>query len=486
VPGSDPHHDLGRGLLWLGTSNLLSKVLDALSAIFVLRFLSKEELGLATLAWATATLVESFNGLGIGGALIQSATASETVKASAHWYAVGTSACLMLLICGAAPVIAGVYDLPALIPLIRVSALKLLLVGCANVPLAVASRNLRFERLGAIASASTMLASLLTMVLAAWGWGAWAPLLGNTAHGAFQLLGVMLLAPMLPRLTLSWASLRPLARTGWALACSGAAGQVSRNLDYWLLGRFGGASALGSYRVAFDLAMLPTITTMQVASRSALPVYARLVGVPARLTGAVAWTARTASLVLVAPLLIVFLEAEALFMAIGKASDPDIILATRVLCVAAFLRAAAQHALPALIASGYSRLALLEALVSALVLGASFSLCLLLLEPFGAPVRVACGWLLACLVLVPVELLLVRRLGSGVGHGLARATRAPALLALGVGLAAWLLQHLSPLGPGVPRILVHAALILLLYGLAVRYGLKMRLSDLRRSSAQES
>ena len=82
MPGSDPHHDLGRGLLWLGTSNLLSKVLDALSAIFVLRFLSKEELGLATLAWATTTLVESFNGLGIGGALIQSATASETAAPS--------------------------------------------------------------------------------------------------------------------------------------------------------------------------------------------------------------------------------------------------------------------------------------------------------------------------------------------------------------------------------------------------------------------
>jgi O-antigen/teichoic acid export membrane protein len=482
----EAHRDLGRGLLWLGTSNLLSKVLDALSAIFVLRFLSKEELGLATLAWATTTLVESFNGFGIGGALIQSATVSETAKASAHWYAVGASACLTLLVCVAAPELAALYGMPQLVPLIRVSSLKLLLVGCANVPLAVASRSLRFERLGAIASTSTVLASLLTIVLAALGWGAWAPLLGNTAHGAFQLLGVVVLAPMLPRLTLSWVSLRPLARTGWALACAGAAGQVSRNLDYWLLGRFGGASALGSYRVAFDLAMLPTFTTLQVASRSALPVYARLVGAPARLAGSVAWTARTASLVLIAPLLIVFIEGEALFAAIGKVSDPGLILTTRILCVAAFLRAATQHGLPALVASGYSRLALLEALLSAVVLAASFLFSILLLEPLDAPVRIACGWLLACLVLLPIELVLVRRLGRGVAGGLLRAVRSPVLVALGVGLVYWPLQQLSPLAPGVPRIMLHAASLLALYGLALRYVLKVRLSQLRFSAHDET
>jgi hypothetical protein len=153
--------------------------------------------------------------------------------------------------------------------------------------------------------------------------------------------------------------------------------------------------------------------------------------------------------------------------------------------VAAFLRATTQHALPALIASGYSRLALLEALASALVLAASFSLSLLLLESFGAPVRVACGWLLASLVLVPVELLLVRRLGPDVGRGVARAARAPALLAIGVGLVWWPLQHFSPLGPGGPALVVHAASILALYALAVRYGLKMRLSELRRFSAPD-
>jgi O-antigen/teichoic acid export membrane protein len=478
--GAEASRDLGRGLLWLGSSNLLAKVLDALSALVVLRFLSREELGLATLAWATTTLAETFNGFGINGAVIQSPTLSETAKASAHWYAVCASTLLALLVYAAAPLIASVYDLPALLPLIRVSSIKLVLVGCANVPLAVASRGLRFERLGAIGSAATALASSLTILLAALGWGSWAPLLGNTAHGAFQLIGVTLLAPMSVRWTLSWASLKPLARTGWSLAGAGAASQVARNLDYWMLGRVAGAAVLGSYRVAFDMAMLPTYTVMQVASRSALPVYARLAQSPDRLATAIAWTARAASLVLLAPLLVIFLEGEAVFVAIGKAADTALLLSMRVLCVAAFVRAVTQFALPALIAAGYSRLAFFEALGSSAVLAACLALSLALFEQPDPQVRVSLGWFVACLLLVPFELLLARSLGRGIGGTLVKALQAPALVALGVVLGCGLLLRLSPLQPGVQRLAVHGVVILGVYALVIRHGLGMRLAEVRR------
>jgi len=305
VPDDDvrEHRELGRGLLWLGMSNLFARLLDAASAVLVLRFLSRDELGLATLAWSTTTLAESFNAFGIGGAVIQASALTERSKATAYWYALMTSALLAGVVYVAAPLIASLYGVPRLAALIHVSSLELVFVGCANVPLAVASRGLRFERLGVIASTSTVLASIVTIVLASLGGGAWAPLLGNTSHGAFQLLGAMVLVPMRPRAAWSWPALKPLARTGWALAGAGAAGQLARNVDYWLLGRVGGSAALGSYRIAFDLAMLPMFTTLQVAARAALPVYTRLAMVPRRLGVSVAWTARTASLLLLAPLL---------------------------------------------------------------------------------------------------------------------------------------------------------------------------------------
>ena len=474
------HRELGRGLLWLGTSNVLAKVLDALSALVVLRLLSREALGLATLAWAATTLAETFNAFGIGSALIQSSQLSETTKASAGWYAIGTSLLLTLGLCAAAPVLATFYELPALVPLMQVSSLKLLLVGCANVPLALASRSLRYERLSAIATLSTVLASATTIVLAALGAGAWAPLIGNTAHGAFQLLWVIVLAPTRLRLTFSWPELRPLARTGWALAGAGAAGQVSRNLDYWILGRIGGAAALGSYRVAFELAMLPMFTALQVASRSSLPVYSRLAADPERLGAAVSWTARTASIVLLAPLLLVFLEGDALFWAIGKTSDPSLQLATRVLCLAAFLRALTQFALPALVAAGHSRLVLLEAVGTTLALAASFAVCVSVLDETDPREQIALGWLLACSLLVPFELVLLRRLGTRAGPDLLRGLRTPVLAALGVGVLCWGLQQVSPLGPGVLRLAVHGSAIIVSYAAATRYVLGVRLGDIGR------
>ena len=473
------HRQLGRGLLWLGASNLFARLLDAVSAVLVLRFLSREALGLATLAWSTTTLAECFNGFGIGGAVIQSGTLTERSKSTAYWYALMTSALLAVTVYGAAPLIASLYGVPELASLIHVSSLKLIFVGCANVPLAVASRGLRFERLGLIASLSTVLASIATIALAWLGYGAWAPLLGNTAHGAFQLLGVMVLAPMWPRWAWSWAALKPMARTGWALAGAGAAGQVARNVDYWLLGRVAGPAALGSYRIAFDLAMLPMFTTVQVAARSALPIYARVARVPERLGSAVAWTARTASLILLVPLLIVFLEGEALLTAIGKVSDPALLATVRLLCVCAFLRAAPQFMLPALVATGRSRSTFLEAVMSSLVLAGCIVPGLLLFDTPRAEIRVAGAWLVACLALVPFELLLMRPLGRDVRDNLVASFRTPLLVASSVGIIAAVLGRLSPLAPGLLRLSLHGGAIVGLYILVIRYGLRLRWSELR-------
>jgi O-antigen/teichoic acid export membrane protein len=471
--------ELGRGLVWLGTSNLFAKLLDAAGAVLVLRFLSKEELGLATLAWSTTTLAESFNSFGIGNAVIQAGELTDRSKATAHWYAIVTSTLLAGAVYAAAPAMASLYGVPQLTALIQISSAKLVFVGCANVPLAMASRSLRFGRLGLIASLSTVFASTLTIALAYLGWGAMAPVLGNTAHGAFQLLGMMILAPMAPRAAWSWAELKPLARTGWTLAGAGAASQVARNIDYWLLGRIGGAAALGSYRVAFDLAMLPTLTTLQVAARSALPVYARVAKTPERLGAAVAWTAQTASLILLLPVLIVFLEGEALFTAIGKASDPTLLLTLRLLCVCAFLRAAPQFALPALIATGHSRLTFVEAVVSSVVLAACILPGLSLFHVPAPEARVAAAWLVACLILVPIELALMRPLGPALRRQVLASFRAPVLVVTSVGIIAAGLAWLSPLPSGLLRLATHGSAIVGLYFLVVHHGLRLRLSDLR-------
>jgi O-antigen/teichoic acid export membrane protein len=422
--------------------------------------------------------LESLNGLGIGIAVIQGRALSEQEKAAAHWYSVLVGLGLTVLAFVSAPLFASIYSAPELTLMTQVAGVKLLFVSMATVPLGLLSRDLSFRSVGVISTVATLLSSGLTIVLAAAGAGAWAPLLANTAHGLFQLLGVCVLAPFFPRLTFSFAPIRPLIRAGVHLAGGAVCGQVTRNLDYFIVGRFGGLATLGTYRVAFDLAMGPMQVILQVIGRSALPVYSRLAGQLPELLRAFGWTVRSLALLGLAPLLLVFLEGERLFELLAKTPEPHTLVVLRCLCVAALMRAASQPFSQVLVALGHTRRGLLEALSSTLLIALSMTLWVAFGTAYPVAVRVGIAWLVAYVIQVGVDILLTRPLLPGVGHALARALSAPLGIALSVGLATLLVRLLVPLDDLPWPALMHGLLVLALYLIALRTLAGVRLRGL--------
>lgn len=475
-------------MFWLGSASLVSRVIDALATIIVLGFLSREDLGLATLAWSVTTLLETLNGLGINTAVIQRPVLDDDDSASAHWYAVLTSLVLIALVALGAPLLARFYDAPTLAPLIWVSSSKLLFVGLANVPLALLSRRLDFRTLGAVTSGATLLAAVLTITLAAAGAGPWAPLLGNTAHGLFQWLGTLVVAPFRPRLVLSPSRLRPMIKPGLSVAGAGTVGQLTKNLDYFVVGQLAGLGALGSYRVAFELAMAPTLAILQVINRSALPVFSRLANDAKALREAFAWTARSALLLVLAPLLLVFFEGSTIVALLGKPTEPYLDTVLQCLCLAALLRTVAQAYPQVFVAKGYSHRSLIEAVATVCLLSLALVVCLLGLESWPVMVRVALAWLLAYVALQPVDVWLARDLIPGNVRALFESLRGPLLLALLLGVLFELVLPFSPLSAPGLRALVHGGLIVVLYVLGLRLVVGVRARGLlpRRAAASQS
>jgi O-antigen/teichoic acid export membrane protein len=159
-----------------------------------------------------------------------------------------------------------------------------------------------------------------------------------------------------------------------------------------------------------------------------------------------------------------------LFEVLGKSPGSSTELTLRILCVAAFLRSLDQGSAPALIASGRSRLVLLQALLAAATRAVAIALCLVGLAAWAIDVRLACAWLAAYALLQPVGAVLL----SGVAPGLVRATLrglcAP-IAAAAIAGASWsLLQPLSPLGPGGVRLALHGICIVASYGALVWVG----------------
>ncbi|HEY6881808.1 MAG TPA: oligosaccharide flippase family protein, partial [Polyangiales bacterium] len=183
--------DIRRGFVWLGAASVIARVLDACSVLVVMWFVSREQIGLATLAWSASVLLESMNGLGLNTALLQTPQISQEKLTAAFWYTLGVATLLVLLVTAFSPLLANYFEQPGLSPMIVASSTKLWFVGAALVPLNQLNRAAQFERIAAVSTLATLGSGLLTIALAASGQQAWALVIGQTSHGAFTMLGAL-------------------------------------------------------------------------------------------------------------------------------------------------------------------------------------------------------------------------------------------------------------------------------------------------------
>lgn len=434
-PSNEERRHLARGLVWLGSATAVSRIIEGLSMVLVLRFLSRDEIGIATLSWSVAVFAEAFNGLGIGAATQQRPDLSEEQKSSAFWYATLTASALTLLIALGAGPVASFYRDPQLAPMIRAASLKLLLVGLAAVPLALLAKELRYKSLAAISTAATLVSSSATLIFAAVGYGAWSPLLGNLLHGVMQLLGASILGPRFSHRMFRLSSLEGMIGTGLNVCMGGAVVQLTRNLDYLLLGRLVTPQVLGSYRVAFDLAMTPATTILQVANRAAFPVYASMRSDLTKLNDAWLWTARSVSSMLVPLVVFVFFDGVQLLSVLGKSGWPNAGPAIQLLCLAALARGVVETIPHVYVAAGKSRLSLFHSLANLALVALSMVAMLALFPQLDRVIAICIAWLLATLLLVALSLTVSRRaVGLSVASLLGGFVR-PLVSLLGVGLA---------------------------------------------------
>ena len=82
----DSNQQMRRGMLWLGSASLISRIIDAASTVALLLFLTREEMGVATIAATVVVFIEAFSGMGTGTALVQGRERDHAELSSLFWY----------------------------------------------------------------------------------------------------------------------------------------------------------------------------------------------------------------------------------------------------------------------------------------------------------------------------------------------------------------------------------------------------------------
>ncbi len=470
LENSESHYrHLARGFNWLGGTTVIAKVIDFSTILAVLFYLSKAQVGIASLVISVGMVVEAFDGLGTSEAMIQAGSVSRLQLDSLFWFILGVAATTAGVVLLAAPFIEKIYGVPGMAAYFFVIAAKQPLVGAAVIPLALLNRQLQYERIAAINVLATLAAAVTRFGLAVGGAGAWALVGAFASSGLYILIGTLLFNPYWPRLRFRWPEILPLVRFGLRATSSNIFEQIFKNVDFLLIGKFFGAAELGVYRVAFDVAMEPAVAIGALVNRTALPVFARVSQARDRLAQSFTWSLRRL-VSLVAPLMAgLILVAHPLMTLLRDGQGSSYVVAAlplQLLAGAALLRVSSQLLMPLLLGTGRPGTAALLSAATLVLLGTGIlAACL----TFGAQtglIAVSAVWLGVYPLLLIWGVFYLRRLWGFRAGDLGQAFIAPLIGIAAMAAAVLAVRHVANSGNLNIQIgIVLAAMILTYAGL---------------------
>lgn len=484
--GPEPEKRIKSGFAWMGAASIGSQILMALAMVIAMFFLTPEEMGLSTIVIAIASIMDSFAGLGMGQAVLQDNDLKENEVHSAFWFAVFFGIGLFLICVPLAWPVAYFYGEAALVPLLIVGLTRFLLSSWATVPILLVNRRLEYEKLGVVTVLSTLWCTILKIVLAVCGCGAWALVIGDAAGSLGMLVGGLICSKYRPAMHFKWSECRRFVAYGAKTCLWLVVDQLNKNLHYLLIGKFLGNSLLGGYRVAYELAMTPALSVFNVVTKTSFPVFARFQDSRPELTKLFFWNQKHIALFVVIASVFIWISGSDMFGLMASV-DGGWVDAARVIpfvLIVAFTKSLLQAYPDLYRACGKPEYALYSSIGESLLILVFCGLSLMVMPESYALYGMMCVWECMLLVMFGIHCILVKRFIDSSLRIVWAQIKEAALFAIFSGVvsaALILVMDMLPLH-NVIRIILEFACVAGCLKIFAKYRLKMPVSELWSNS----
>jgi PST family polysaccharide transporter len=219
-------------------------------ALMLARLLTPEDYGLVAMVLAITGVVTMLVDLGCRDAIARRQTVAPAEVSALFWITTVNAAVLAVVVAGSGPLIARFYGEARLTTITLVSSLVLFTTALAAVPNALMRRALLFQRLAFIEVVAGMSSGILSVALAATGWGYWALVIRPLAMSAFIAAALWLHCRWLPVKPAVTSGVRDMLKFGVTLVGNSITEFCRNNLDRVAVGWRYGAASLGQYQNA--------------------------------------------------------------------------------------------------------------------------------------------------------------------------------------------------------------------------------------------
>ncbi|RCK59694.1 lipopolysaccharide biosynthesis protein [Microbacterium sorbitolivorans] len=288
-----------------------------LGVIFLSRLLSPTEFGLVAVPISLVGIGEILRDMGLSTAATTHPNLSNAVRDVLFWLNVAIAVALSIIVIVIAPILAGIFDNPAISEVLPWLCIVFLANGLAAQYRADLTRRMKFGAM-ALADSAGSLGGVFAAIIGAYlGASYWALIIQQATNAALVMLILIAAGRWIPKLPTRTGEARGILRFGINVSVSQALIYAGNNVDTLALGYWSGSRQLGYYTRSFQLSVQPFVLLKQPANSVALPLLSRRAAAGSGLLSAallgqkiVAYTIVPAALLLAAcsgPLVVILL-----------------------------------------------------------------------------------------------------------------------------------------------------------------------------------
>lgn len=229
----DHSNKIFKNMLWRFAERCGAQGVTFIVSVVLARLLEPAVYGTVALVTVFTTIMQVFVDSGLGSALIQKKDADETDFSTVFYFNITVCIVLYIIMFLVSPLIARFYEMPELIPVIRVLSITLVISGVKNIQQAYVSRHLLFRKFFFATLGGTIGAAVVGIYMAYRGYGVWALVAQNIFNQAIDTMVLWLTVKWRPKMLFSLQRLKGLLSYGWKLLAS-ALLEVTYN-DLWQL-----------------------------------------------------------------------------------------------------------------------------------------------------------------------------------------------------------------------------------------------------------
>jgi O-antigen/teichoic acid export membrane protein len=285
-----------KGSFWTYAAFFSGRLLTFITTIILARILGQEDFGIAAYALVVINFLDVLNEFGVGPALIYHRKL-QGAPDTAFWIGMGTSTTLFAATWLAAPLIGVYFNDPRAVGVTQALALTFPISALGSVHDALLRKELAFGKRFAPLLIQSVGKGLVSIVLAVAGFGAWSLIWGQVIGTLIGVIAFWWVYPWRPSFSFGTDVAGKLLSYGSSTVLLNLIAAMVLNIDYLLVGRFLGATALGVYMLAFRIPQLLILQICDPISKVVFPMFAKIQDDPDALQKAFVTTMRYVSLV---------------------------------------------------------------------------------------------------------------------------------------------------------------------------------------------